>query len=107
MRLVEDVYKLSRVFPREELYGLTSQLRRAIVSVPANIAEGHGRNTPRDYAKHISIAKGSLLESATLVEIAGRLGYVDVRTSQPIIFEAAQLERMLSVLRQRLLEKES
>jgi four helix bundle protein len=65
MDMVQSVYQLSSTFPKHELYGLTSQLRRAAVSAPANIAEGHGRGTRRDYANFIAIAKGSILETST------------------------------------------
>jgi len=60
MDLVEDVYTLSRDFPREEIYALTSQIRRAAVSTPSNIAEGQGRRTTADFVRHLSIAYGSL-----------------------------------------------
>ncbi|MEP6819994.1 MAG: four helix bundle protein [bacterium] len=70
MDLIEEVYKISRSFPREEIYGLTSQLRRAAVS------EGQGRRTTADFLRHLSIAYGSLLELETQVLIATRLGYL-------------------------------
>src|SRR3979411_1014515 len=75
MDLVEEVYKVSRSFPREEIYGLTSQLRRAAVSIPSNVAEGQGRRTTTDFLRHLSIAYGSLLEVETQVLIATRLNY--------------------------------
>ena len=65
MDLVEDVYKKTKGFPREELYGLTSQLRRAVVSVPSNNAEGQGRNSTKEFLHHLSIAYGSLCEVET------------------------------------------
>ena len=73
MDLVEEVYILSRKFPREELYGVTSQLRRAVVSIPANIAEGNGRSTRRDYAHFLKIAMGSAREVDTLLQVAVRI----------------------------------
>ena len=63
-------------WPREELYGLTSQVRRAAVSVPSNLAEGHGRTGPREFAHHVSVAYGSLCELETQVSIAEQLGYL-------------------------------
>ena len=74
--LVVKIYQVTRKFPRHELYGLTSQLRRAAVSVPANIAEGSGRRTIRDYIRFLYIAKGSLTEVEYLVHISNRLGYL-------------------------------
>src|SRR5215831_20920415 len=76
MDLVEAVYKVSRDFPREELYALASQLRRAAVSTASNIAEGQGRRTTSDFLRHLSIAYGSLLEAETQMLIARRLDYI-------------------------------
>ena len=74
--LVVKIYKVTQNFPRHELYGLTSQLRRAAVSVPANIAEGSGRRTIRDYIRFLYNAKGSLTELEYLIHISNRLGYL-------------------------------
>ena len=74
--LVVEIYQVTQKFPRHELYGLTSQLRRAAVSVPANIAEGSGRRTIRDYIRFLYQAKGSLTELEYLVHISHRLGYI-------------------------------
>jgi four helix bundle protein len=75
MELVLAVYSATRVWPREELYGLTSQVRRAAVAVPSNLAEGHGRSGRREFAHHVSIAYGSLCELETQIMIAEQLGY--------------------------------
>ncbi|HXU10228.1 MAG TPA: four helix bundle protein, partial [Blastocatellia bacterium] len=75
MDLAEDVYRVTSGFPREELYRMTSQLTRAAISVPANIAEGHARGTRKDYANFLAIAKGSLMETETFLMLAERLGY--------------------------------
>jgi four helix bundle protein len=77
MELVEECYRLTKHFPQDELFGLTSQLRRAVVSIPANIAEGHGRLHRADYRRHLSIARGSLMEVETLLQVAVRVGYLD------------------------------
>lgn len=80
--LVEAVYKVSREFPKEEIYGLTAQLRRAAASVPSNIAEGQGRKSTREFLHYLSIAHGSLRELETQLLIAARLSYIDSRVPQ-------------------------
>ena len=72
MELVDEVYRLSREFPSDERFALTDQIRRAGVSVPSNIAEGHGRNSPGDYTRFLRMAAGSLREVETQIEIAVR-----------------------------------
>ena len=103
MELVLSVYKASQHFPREEIYGLTAQLRRAVVSVPANIAEGNARTTTRDYAHFLSIARGSLMESETLVLLATRLGYTSQENSTQLLQLMDEISRMLNAIRNRLL----
>ena len=78
MELVVCVYKLSKNFPKEELYGLTSQLRRAAVSIPANIAEGQGRRSKTEFRQFPGNARGSLLEPDTHLELALRLSYLSL-----------------------------
>jgi four helix bundle protein len=98
MDLVIEVYTISRAFPREEIYGLTSQLRRAAVSVPSNIAEGQGRRTTADFLRYLSISYGSLREVETQTIIATRLGYLTDRRSQVVLNLAAQVGRLLNGL---------
>jgi four helix bundle protein len=74
--LAEEIYQLTRLFPDDEKFGLTSQIRRAAVSVPANIAEGYGRTHRGDYLHHLSIARGSLTEVETHLIIAKRPGFI-------------------------------
>ena len=77
VELVEEIYKLSALFPADERFGLTSQIRRAAVSVPSNIAEGYGRRRRAQYQHQIDIANGSLAEVETQLIIAGRLGFIE------------------------------
>ena len=95
MNLVEEVYRLTEGFPKEELYGLSSQLRRSAVSIPSNIAEGHCRNGRREFVHHLSIALGSLGEVETQVLIAQRLGYTDESASTNIAALASETGRVI------------
>ena len=92
MEMALLVYQATKAFPDDERFGLTSQLRRAAVSVPANIAEGHARSSTKDYLRFISIAIGSLAETATFIELAGRLNYGNVEELRKI-FEMTNDER--------------
>ena len=83
--LVEAIYRASSNYPREELYGLTSQTRRSAVSVAANIAEGQGRRTPGEFLSFLSIAKGSVNEVETQLIIAQRLGFLTDNAASPIL----------------------
>jgi four helix bundle protein len=94
MDLVEQIYRITAHFPREEIYGLTGQLRRAAVSVPSNIAEGHGRRSPRELLKFLAIANGSLKEAETQLFIAQRLGYIDEPTRAGVFWLAAEIGRL-------------
>ena len=76
IELVKNVYDLTSSFPRNEVYGLARQMQRAAVSVPSNIAEGHARESTKEYLQHISIAQASLAELETQVEIAKQLNYI-------------------------------
>jgi four helix bundle protein len=77
MELTVAVYRLTQGFPREEAFGLTAQLRRSAVSVPSNVAEGHGRMNPREFRHFLPIARGSNCELQTQLELAGALGLAD------------------------------
>jgi four helix bundle protein len=104
MLLAEETYRLAKIMPRSEEYRLTSQLLRAAVSVPANIAEGNARGTRRDYAHFISISRGSLAELETLLELASRCELVAAEHVERILLLAGEIGRMLNVLRQKLSE---
>jgi four helix bundle protein len=98
MDLVELIYASSRAWPKDELYGLTSQIRRAAVSVPSNIAEGQGRATTGEFLSHLGIAYGSLMEVETQVLIAARLGYLEQDAASKIIGLIAEIGRLLNGL---------
>lgn len=98
MDLVEKVYGASRSFPREEIYGLTSQIRRAVVSIPSNIAEGQGRRTTPDFVRHLSIAYGSLREVETQIIIAARLNYLERSKCQELTKATAEVGRLINGL---------
>ena len=98
MDLVVGAYELTRVFPKEEMYGLTGQLRRAAVSVPANIAEGQGRGTKMEFARFLRIAHGSLREVETHVLLAGRLELASAETYQPVLALAEEVGRLINGL---------
>jgi four helix bundle protein len=102
MELVFGVYNVTRSFPKDELYGLVSQMRRAAVSVPSNIAEGKGRLTDRDRAHFYSQARGSLLELETQILIAQRLEYVFEARAKSLIETSAELSRKLNALIERI-----
>jgi four helix bundle protein len=95
MDLVEAVYRTTSAFPKEELYGLSSQLRTAAISIPSNIAEGHCRNGRREFVHHLSIALGSLGELETQVMISERLGYLAALESSKILASAAEAGRII------------
>jgi len=98
MDLVEDVYRSSKDFPREEIYALTSQIRRAAVSIPSNIAEGQGRRTTADFLRHLSIAYGSLCEVETQILIARRLKYIAQARLEEVMNRAGEVGRLLNGL---------
>ncbi|WP_302480101.1 four helix bundle protein [Sphingomonas bacterium] len=98
MLIAEQVYLLTRGFPRDELFGLTSQMRRAAVSVPANIAEGYGRGTQASYLSFLRIARGSLLELETHLILAARVGLASDTAVDGLAADIAEVGRMLQAL---------
>jgi len=102
MELAVECYRLANALPDTEKYGLSSQIRRAVVSIPANIAEGHARKYTREFVRHLSIAAGSLAELETHLMIATRLHMIPKPTEQQILRKASRLGRMLTGLRSSL-----
>ncbi len=96
------VYKTTREFPKSELYGIVSQMRRAAVSISSNIAEGAGRGSTAEFSHFIDIARGSSFELETQLLIAGRLGYIDERQTSLLKNEIIEIEKMLSGLKRTL-----
>ena len=94
MDLVEACYQLSKGFPKQEMYGLTAQLRRAAVSVPAKIAEGFGRDTRGSYVQHLKIAQGSLREFQTHVILAERLKFAEAQTTKQAMARCETVAKM-------------
>jgi four helix bundle protein len=99
MELVTQVYELTRQFPKEEIYGLTSQLRRAAVSVPSNIAEGYARNSRNELHHFVGQARGSLAEVEMQIEIAKSLGYLSVEHASAVLGKVERVARLVTGLR--------
>ena len=102
MDLVVSVYGLSKRYPTDEQFALTSQTRRAVISVPANIAEGYGRNTRKEYANFLRISAGSLAELETLIIVAERLSYGTAGERSTITEQIGEIGRMLYSMRAKL-----
>lgn len=98
MDFVAEVYRATRAFPKEELYGITSQLRRAAVSIPSNIGEGQGRQTTGEFRQFLGQARGSLLETETQILLSERLGYLDIKTADNMLEQASEVGRILNGL---------
>lgn len=101
-RLALEVYESTRTFPREEVYGLTSQVRRAAASIPANIAEGCGRDGDREFSRFLHIAAGSASELEYHILLARDLGFLDTRFYDRLLSNVGEVKRMLASLAQRL-----
>lgn len=105
MDLAEQVYKLTQAFPKQETYGLSSQIQRAAVSVHSNIAEGHGRDSTKEYLHFLSVALGSLHEVETQLILAGRLKYLDQKDLDLVLARMDEAGRMLRGLQKSLKAK--
>lgn len=105
MQLVQSVYTLTREFPKSEMFGLTSQLRRAAVSIPSNIAEGSARRHNPEFLHFLSISLGSGAELETQLEIAKGLGFLDSKDFSEIESKLTEVMKMLNVLISKLASK--
>lgn len=103
--MVRDIYHATKAFPREEMYGLTSQIRRAAVSVPSNIAEGYGRGSLNDYMRFLQTARGSLLEVQTQVILAVDLEYIPQEHADQLWERSETCSRILQGLIRKLASK--
>jgi four helix bundle protein len=102
MDFVAEVYRVTRTFPKEEMYGVTSQPRRAAVSIPSNIAEGQGRRSTGEFCQFLGHARGSLLETETQLLLSERLDYIDHTTAETLLGRTSELGRILNGLMKSL-----
>ena len=98
MDLVERIYSFTKDFPKSEMFGLTSQMRRAAVSIPSNIAEGNGRQHSKEYVNFLYTSLGSLLELMTQIELAKRLKYITEEQNSSLVEKCTAINRMLRSL---------
>lgn len=98
IELVEKVYAAARTLPKEETYALADQMRRAVVSIPSNIAEGHGRGSDKECVQFLFIARGSLFEIETQIELCRRLGYVRQEETADLLELTVEISKMLNAL---------
>ena len=104
MDLVDMIYDVVEGFPPRENFGLSSQLTRAAVSVPANIAEGRARSSAKDFANFLTMARASLMEVDTLIAVAERRAYVSAEAADITLKQVSEISRMLSGLKRRISE---
>ena len=102
VELADTIYTLTASFPKTEIYGLSSQMQRAAVSVPSNIAEGSGKGSDRDFARFVSISLGSLFELETQIEIAYRRGYISTENYYALRPRIESLQKQIYNLREHL-----
>lgn len=104
MTLVEKIYLVTRNFPKEEIYSLTNQIRRAAVSIPSSIAEGQQRNTKSQFKYFLSVAQGSRAEVETQIRIATRLKYIDMEDEKIILSLCSEIGKMINGLSAKLVD---
>jgi four helix bundle protein len=105
MGLIEQIYRLTQGFPKQETYGLSSQVQRAAVSIAANIAEGNGRDSTREYIHHLAFSLGSLAEVETYLDVSLRLGYAKANAISILEGQCDEIGRMLRGLQKSLRAK--
>jgi four helix bundle protein len=105
--LVKVVYHLTKAFPKEELFGLTSQIRRAAVSIPSNIAEGSQRSSDREFANYVLIARGSIAELETQLLLSVDIGYLSNEQITSVLQQLDEISRMLHRLHSKLIAQSS
>ena len=102
MRLVTDLYFATESFPKSEMFGLTSQLKRAVISIPSNIAEGQGRDSQKEFLYHLSVSYGSLVEVETQIQIAVNLSFIENSKADKLFEQCGEVGRMLNGLTRSL-----
>jgi four helix bundle protein len=106
VELVTKMYSSTQKFPKEELFGLSSQIRRSAVSIPSNIAEGYGRDSNKEYLRFLNISIGSLFELQTQIEIAKNIMYLNEKDFNDLYEKSRELERMLVSFIRKIKERE-
>ena len=104
MDLVEEIYRIVKQLPQEENYALSEQMRRAVISIPSTIAEGHGRGSVREFSRFLLIAQGSRAELETQIEICIRLHYISEEQAKNALSFCGEIGKMLRILTQKLLQ---
>src|SRR5271157_5796492 len=107
MDLAESIYSCTRSFPREEMYGIISQMRRTVASVPSNIAEGQARNSSGEFRQFLGIARGSVAELETWILLCERLGYLDSGGSEKLLANCGEVQKLLAGLKKSLKNSKS
>ena len=105
MDLTIEIYSLVKCLPREELYGLSDQMRRSAVSIPSNIAEGEGRNSEKDFVRFLAQARGSLWELSTQLDICKRLNYLDENKTSVADGMIIEISKMINALSNAILSR--
>jgi len=105
IQIAKKIYRFSLELPKQELYGLASQMQRAAVSISTNIAEGHARDSSKEFLHFLRIARGSLAELKTLLTVASELGYIKEKLNKELLSDCDQIGRMITGLRKSILQR--